>query len=109
MTGHADPVAFVALALAIILASAKLAGDLAERVGQPAVLGELLAGIVLGNLHLAGVSWMEPIKADATIDVLAHLKIILLLFEIDLESTVRDILQMKPRSLIVAMLNVATP
>ena len=109
MTGHADPVAFVALALAIILASAKLAGDLAERVGQPAVLGELLAGIVLGNLHLAGVSWMEPIKADATIDVLARLGVILLLFEVGLESTVRDMLRVGPRSLVVAVLGVAAP
>jgi len=109
VTGHADPVAFVALALAIILASAKLAGDLAERVGQPAVLGELLAGIVLGNLHLAGVSWMEPIKADATIDVLACLGVILLLFEVGLESTVRDMLRVGPRSLVVAVLGVAAP
>lgn len=109
MTGHADPVAFVALALAIILASAKLAGDLAERVGQPAVLGELLAGIVLGNLHLVGVSWIEPIKADTTIDVLARLGVILLLFEVGLESTVRDMLRVGPRSLVVAVLGVAAP
>ncbi len=109
MTDHADPVAFVALALAIILASAKLAGDLAERVGQPAVLGELLAGIVLGNLHLAGVSWIEPIKANATLDVLARLGVILLLFEVGLESTVRDMLRVGPRSLVVAVLGVAAP
>jgi len=109
VTGHADPVAFIALALAIILASAKLGGDLAERVGQPAVLGELLAGIVLGNLHLVGVNWLEPIKANATIDVLARLGVILLLFEVGLESTVRDMLRVGPRSLVVAVLGVAAP
>src|SRR5438105_279740 len=50
-----DPVAPVLLALAAILAGAKLGGDLAERIGQPAVLGELVAGILLGNLDLVGV------------------------------------------------------
>jgi Kef-type K+ transport system membrane component KefB len=49
---HADPVTPVVLALAIILATAKLAGHLAVRMGQPAVLGELVAGVVLGSLDL---------------------------------------------------------
>jgi hypothetical protein len=51
---HADPVTPVVLALAIILAAAKLAGHLATRMGQPAVLGELVAGVVLGSLDLRG-------------------------------------------------------
>src|SRR6267154_2770500 len=54
-----DPVAPVLLALAAILAGAKLGGDLAERIGQPAVLGELVVGILLGNLDLVGVSWFR--------------------------------------------------
>lgn len=39
---HGDPVASVVLALAVILVAAKLGGDLASRIGQPAVLGELV-------------------------------------------------------------------
>ena len=109
MTGHADPVAFIALALAIILAGAKLGGDLAERLGQPAVLGELLVGILLGNLHLIGTNGLELIKADTTIDALARLGVILLLFEVGLESTVGDMLQVGPRSLVVAVLGVVAP
>lgn len=109
MTAHADPVAFVALALAVILATAKLGGHLAERIGQPAVLGELLVGILLGNLGLAGVGWLEPIKADANIDVLARLGVILLLFEVGLESTVREMLQVGARSFVVAVLGVVVP
>jgi Kef-type K+ transport system membrane component KefB len=106
---HADPVAFVALALAVILASAKLGGHLAQRVGQPAVLGELLAGIVLGNLGLAGIGWLEPVKTNATVDILARLGVIILLFEVGLESTVREMLHVGGRSLVVAVLGVVVP
>jgi len=109
VTSHTDPIAFVALALAIILAGAKLGGHLAERIGQPAVLGELLVGIVLGNLHLAGIENFEPLKANTTLDALARLGVILLLFEVGLESTVGDMLQVGARSLVVALLGVVAP
>src|SRR6266446_10803416 len=85
-----DPVAPVLLALAAILAGAKLGGDLAERIGQPAVLGELVVGIVLGNLDLVGVPWFRGVAADHTVDGLARLGVVLLLFEVGLESTVGD-------------------
>ena len=52
---HSDPVAAVVLSLALILCAAKLGGDLMMRLGQPAVLGELLVGVVLGNLTLVGL------------------------------------------------------
>lgn len=51
--GHTDPVAPVLIVLTLILAGAKLGGDLFERIGQPAVLGELIAGLVLGNVGYA--------------------------------------------------------
>ena len=51
-TPHADTFAPVVLALAVILAAAKLGGDVAERIGQPAVLGELVVGALVGNLPL---------------------------------------------------------
>ncbi len=106
---HSDPVAFVALALAVILVAAKLGGHVAQRIGQPAVLGELLVGIVLGNLGLSGVDWLEPIKSDRTIDVLARLGVIILLFEVGLESTVREMLHVGGRALLVAVLGVVVP
>src|SRR3989440_4888328 len=105
----ADPVAPVLLALAAILAGAKLGGDLAERIGQPAVLGELVVGILLGNLDLVGVAWFRGVAADHTIDVLAGLGVVLLLFEVGLESTVRDMLKVGGRSLLVAVVGVVTP
>lgn len=98
--GTDAPTAAILLAIAVILAAAKLGGDLATRVGQPAVLGELVAGVLLGNLGLVGVSWAESFKTNVTLDTLAQLGVIILLFEVGLESTVRDMLRLaSPHSL----------
>jgi Kef-type K+ transport system membrane component KefB len=99
----------ILLALAVIIAAAKLGGDLATRAGQPAVLGELVAGVLLGNLSLVGVSWAEPFKTNVTLETLAQLGVIILLFEVGLESTVRDMLKVGVTSLLVAVLGVVTP
>jgi len=107
--GGAPAVAPVLLALAAILAAAKLGGDLAARIGQPPVLGELVAGVVLGNLDLAGVGWFRAVPADASIGMLAQLGVLILLFEVGLESTVRDMLKVGASATLVAVLGVATP
>jgi Kef-type K+ transport system membrane component KefB len=106
---HGDTLAPVVLALAVILAAAKIGGDIAERVGQPAVLGELVVGVLVGNLSLLGVGWFQFISANATIGVIAQLGAVILLFEVGLESTVRDVMQVGMRSLAVAVLGVVTP
>ena len=93
----------------MILIAAKLVGDLAMRVGAAAVLGELVAGIVLGNLHLAGFGGFQAIETSPTVETLAQLGVIILLFEVGLESTVQDMLKVGVPSLIVAVLGVAAP
>ena len=103
------PAAPVLLALAVILAAAKLGGDLAARLKQPSVLGELVAGVLLGNLALIGIDWAEPFKTDATLEMLAQLGVIILLFEVGLESTVRDMMKVGWTALLVAVLGVVTP
>lgn len=104
-----DPAASVALRLALLLVAAKLGGDVATRIGQPAVLGEITIGIALGNLSLLGISDLEPIEHDMFIDLLAHLGALLLLFEIGLESTVGEMLKVGGSSVLVATLGVAAP
>lgn len=106
---HADPVASVALWLVVILLAAKLGGDLAVRIGQPAVLGELIVGVVLGNLALAGFSGLEPIKTDPFIDMFARVGVLILLFEVGLESTIGQMLKVGWSSLLVASLGVIVP
>ena len=107
--GHADPIAPLLLTFAIILVAAKIAGEIAQRLGQPSVLGELLVGVVLGNLGLVGITGLEYIKADPLIDTFARLGVLLLLFEVGLESTVGQMLKVGLTSLLVALLGVVAP
>ena len=106
---HIDPIARVALQLAVVLACAKLGGELALRLRQPAVLGEILAGLVVGNLGFLGVTALQGIATDPAIDTLARLGVLLLLFEVGLESTVRDMVRVGASSLLVASLGVVVP
>ena len=78
--GHGDPVASVVLALTIILVAARLGGELAVRVGQSAVLGELVVGVLLGNLTLVGYSGLDYLLTDSSIDMLARIGVLVLLF-----------------------------
>jgi len=106
---HIDAVTSLVLALAIILAAAKLGGHLAVRLGQPAVLGELVAGVMLGSVDLFGINWFRGIESDSTVEILARLGVVILLFEVGLESTVRDMLKVGPTSVVVAVLGVLAP
>lgn len=106
---HEEPIAAVAAALVVILIAASLGGDLAVRAGQPAVLGELLAGIVLGNLGLIGFHGLDGLAHDASIDLLAGIGVLVLLFEVGLESTVSQMMQVGWSSLLVAVIGVVVP
>lgn len=106
---HAGSVASVLLSLTVILIAAKVGGDLAVRLGQPSVLGELLFGVLLGNLPLFGVTAIESIEHDASIDLLAQLGVIILLFEVGLESTVAQMMKVGLSSFLVAIVGVLAP
>jgi Kef-type K+ transport system membrane component KefB len=108
-TGHSDPVASVVLALALILVIARLGGEIALRLGQPEVLGELLAGVLLGNLALVGVTGLEYLETEPSLDMLARIGVLLLLFEVGIESTVQQLLKVGPSALLVATLGVIAP
>jgi Kef-type K+ transport system membrane component KefB len=95
------------LTLAAMLIAAKLLGELAERIGQPAVLGELLAGVLLGG-SLLGVVPSDGPSAEV-VHVLAELGVVLLLFEIGLETDLREMFRVGPASLSVATVGVIVP
>src|ERR1044071_6330637 len=67
---------FVLIGVAAILVIAKVGGELFERFGQPAVLGELLGGIITGNLVLLGFYGAEPLKTNEIIAALAEIGVI---------------------------------
>jgi Kef-type K+ transport system membrane component KefB len=104
-----ESIARVAFDLAIILVAAKLGGEIATRIGQPAVLGELVVGVLLGNLGLFGYGGLEAMKQDAALDTLSGLGVLILLFEVGLESTVRQMMEVGLSSLLVAAIGVAAP
>jgi len=106
---HDDAMSSLLLALVILLPAAKLAGWGVEKIGQPPVLGELLAGIVLGNLNLVGIDGLEYLKTDLGLEILAGLGVILLLFEVGLDSSLGDLLKVGVSSLAVATIGVILP
>jgi Kef-type K+ transport system membrane component KefB len=106
---HADPVAPIVFALGVLLLAGKLGGELATRLEQPAVLGELVAGIVLGNLSFGGANPLHALASNETIDVIAGVGVLILLFEVGLESTVAQMLSVGLTSLGVAVLGVVLP
>ena len=106
---HGDPIAPIVLALALILVAAKIGGDLAARIGQPSVLGELAFGVLIGNLNLVGFDGLEPIKHDGTISMLASLGVLILLFEVGLESTISQMMKVGLSAFMVATLGVVAP
>jgi Kef-type K+ transport system membrane component KefB len=104
-----EDIAPILVALIIILLAAKMGGDLCERIGQPAVLGELIFGVILGNFYLTGLHWFEPLKHHITIDVLAQIGVIILLFQVGLESNVEQMRSVGLSSFLVATFGVITP
>src|SRR5947209_7746937 len=94
---HLDVPRFLGL-LCVILGAAKLAGHLAQAVGQPAVLGELLAGVVLGKSVLGLV---DP--SAEVLHLLGELGVVILLFSIGLETDLATLLRVGGTSLAVAV------
>ncbi|HEY5885022.1 MAG TPA: cation:proton antiporter, partial [Pyrinomonadaceae bacterium] len=75
--------------IAVMLIAAKLCGELFERMHASAVLGELFAGILLGNLIIFGFSRAEFLKTNEIVATLAEIGVIILLFEVGLESDLK--------------------
>ncbi|MCA9333119.1 cation:proton antiporter [Candidatus Saccharibacteria bacterium] len=94
--------------LAIVLMAGKV-GNVIERIGIPAVLGELLAGIVLAALGYFGLNIVGEIQASSFIAFVASFGALLLLFSIGLESKLNEITKVGFNALIVALIGVALP
>lgn len=91
------------IALLIIFGSAKLLAELCERVGQPGIVGEILAGILIGPSVLG---WVRP---DQTLSALAELGVMFLLFRVGLEVKASELMRVGKTAFVVATLGVAVP
>lgn len=100
--------AIVFLMIAVVLIAAKIAG-LVEKLGQPSVLGELIMGVILGNLALLGITLFEPIKENDIILFLAQLGVVILLFQVGLESNIAQMRKVGLRAFGVAIIGVVVP
>ncbi len=87
----------VILHIAIILIVARCFGELAAYFGIPSVIGEIVAGILLGP------TFLDVIQAGGMIQVLAEIGIILLLFQIGLETNIGDLVKAGQKSVVVAL------
>lgn len=126
----------VLLSLITVYLSAKLGGELCARLNLPSVLGELIGGVIVGvsALHLivfpegAGESvsvLMRVVNATTDLDpeslltvfrgesevvsILAELGVIILLFEIGLESDLKELIRVGPQAAVVAVIGVVVP
>ena len=91
------------LNLLIILLTARIFAELATRLQAPSVIGELFAGVVLGPSLLG---WIEPTEA---IRLMAGIGIILLLFEVGLETDVKRLVSTGMESIVVALAGFILP
>lgn len=93
----------ILLALFIVLIAAKIAAELFERIRQPAVVGEILAGILIGP------SVLNLVQPTDVMDALAEIGVIFLLFTVGLETRPSDIFKVGRTATLVAVLGVVVP
>jgi Kef-type K+ transport system membrane component KefB len=129
--------AAVLLSLVVIYFASKVGGELSNKIGLPAVLGELIGGVVIGisvlhllvfpeggtdgsnSLIMTFLQTTAGLTPEATpqvfaaqsevISVLAELGVIILLFEIGLESNLKDLMEVGIQAVVVATVGVAVP
>ena len=99
-----DGIPALLAALVAIIVATKLLGEIAQRLGQPAVLGELISGVLLGGSVLGIVSAREPV-----IHALAQLGVLILLFEIGLHTDLRSLAKVGKTAVMVAVVGVVLP
>ncbi len=108
--GHAaQEFTYTLAVLAVIVVAAKIAGALAERVKQVSVLGELLLGIVLAIPALFGVHFFQDLATNNLVLFLSEAAVILLLFQVGLESNISEMKKVGGNAAIVAIVGVAVP
>src|SRR5437016_2715288 len=93
----------IPLAMLVVFVSAKLMAEMAERLGQPGIVGEILAGVLIGPSVLG---WLAP---DEFLSALADLGAMFLLFRVGLEVKSSELLKVGGTAFVVASSGVIVP
>src|ERR1043166_8500288 len=93
----------IPLSMLVVFASAKLLAEIFERLHQPGIVGEILAGILIGP-HVLG--WMSP---NEVLTILADLGVMFLLFRVGLEVKASELMKVGGAALVVAVAGVVLP
>jgi Kef-type K+ transport system membrane component KefB len=93
----------IPLSMLVVFASAKLLSEIFERFGQPGIIGEILAGILIGP-HVLG--WMAP---NEILNILSDLGVMFLLFRVGLEVRASELIQVGGTAMLVAVGGVIVP
>jgi len=94
------------LEIAIILIAAKFGAELMRRINQPAVIGELVIGIIIGYY---GLGLLPHFESGDVVSTLAEIGVVLLLFEVGLETNLDEFIELGSTSLLVALIGVVAP
>lgn len=94
---------------AVMLLVGKFSGELFERIGQPAVLGELIAGVILGGSVLGIIPTAPDDSLTEIVKLMAEIGVVILLFEIGLETDLKAMFRVGPGASMVALVGVALP
>lgn len=99
------------LLLIAMITLADVCGFIFERLGMAEILGEIYAGIMLGNLALVGIDWNvgELLRSSEFMQYSSELALVLLLFLVGLESDMRDLLRVGKNAALVAAGGVVLP
>lgn len=100
---EASGAAQIPLSMLVVFASAKLLSELLERLGQPGIVGEILAGVLIGPYVLG---WMAPNEA---LSILADLGVMFLLFRVGLDIKASELMSVGGTAVLVAISGVVVP
>jgi len=98
----------ILLNLFVVFVAAQVGGELAQRAKLPAVVGEILAGCVVGPSALGWIS-SDLIAPGTPLDVLSEIGVVLLLFSVGLETRLDDLRKVGRSAFLVGILGVVVP
>jgi len=114
MTNTTADIAIVLLDLAVIIAAGSLLAGIAMRYGQPAVIGEIIAGILLGPTLLGVLpghltTRLFPLQDRPFLSVLANVGLVLFMFTVGFELDQRHMQRIRSAAAVVSLTSVALP